>query len=482
MTVVLHNGASAGLFDRLGSLFGGQLDLLALMGGAATARVLAGASWATRENTLYTNYSAAPTSPATIDGLDAGVASWRSANNAFLSGFLSGKASQTVQDMVNADVALRSKTLAVALQTLVSQMKSGAQSVQASVPAVGAQTAVGTPVGNPVLVFSVKRGDGLTLEYALPETLTFTTSRDSQGGGAAGNETLSVNGQAAADPFAYNWPAGSGINGVSLQLVDGSKYLGATGNLLNNSDFTTFTTANLPDNWTALVGAAGTDIFNGGSGNAYTPGGAGGSLQFTGTGAALLVSVAQPFAATPGTGAGTGGTSATLLPDTVYHLNGWLKCSATPTAGVAEFALVDGSNAVINDDQAVANSFTKSLTAVSTTYVNFNGAFRTPAVLPSTVKLRVRLSTAIDSGKSCYFARLALTQATQLYAPQGPFVAGFSGANKTYLNDTWTAAVTNTFGIMQREFLRNFKMPSIVAGGLILPSSGSPTILDSYVA
>jgi hypothetical protein len=257
--------------------------------------------------------------------------------------------------------------------------------------------------------------------------------------------------------------------------VDGTKNNSA-GNLLQNSSFEVFSTANVPDNWVLAIGAAGTDVFNGGSGNAYA---GSGSLQFTGTGAALLDAVTQQFGTTPTATVGAGGTAATLLPDTQYAFSGWIKVSATPTAGVLEFALIDGAGATINDDAGTANAVTQSLTAVTSTWQPVSGVFRTPAVLPSTAKFRVRLSTAIDSGVSVFVDRLALAAMNQVYAG-GLYLAAFSGANKLITGDTWLLAMTNTFGAVQKRAEMVFGMRAL---GLQFPNTtSSPTVADSVIA
>jgi hypothetical protein len=468
---------------------GGLLDDLALLGGTATTRVLSGASWAARLLTIMTDYTNGTALPGPVTNFPTAVTGWQGSQAIWQP--IKSVCNNTLIQMANADTPLASVNLTYAMALLISQMRSSADSVKASVPSAGAFAAVGSPTGTPQIVTSLKNPKGYTLEYIFPETLTFACSSDSQGSATAGNEGVSVSGQAKASSiFAYGWPAGSGVK-TTLRAVDGSKSNSA-GNVLQNSDFFTTTTANLPDNWTARVGVVGTDIFTD-TANSYTTGG--GSLKFLGTGSALLDAVTQDFSTTPATGVGAGGTSYAILPNTVYHVNGWVKCSATPAAGVLEIALTDGSaypSVVQNNDQSVACSFTKSLTAVSTTYVPFNGSFQTPAVLPTTtppLRLRVRLSTAIDSGKAAFIGRLSMTPASQLYGPQGPFVSIHSGKVAMIDGispDSWTVAMTNTWGVFQREFLRLFGMTNLnLPGqsiGMILPSSNSPTIPDSLVA
>jgi hypothetical protein len=81
-----------------------------------------------------------------------------------------------------------------------------------------------------------------------------------------------------------------------------------------------------------------------------------------------------------------------------------------------------------------------------------------------------------------WIGRLSMAEATQLYPPQGPFVSVHSGNIRLIAGttpDLWTVAMTNTFGVVQREMLRYFNLPGL---GMILPSNVSPTISDSVVA
>jgi hypothetical protein len=477
---------AGGLYTRLGHLFGALADANALRGGPATARVLSGANLATRVNTVEADYAAGTAVQQLLDGIFSNLTSVQGGLSSLFSDYAT-RAQNTLKAMYSIDQGvgatapasvLTASDLTTALRALISQMTTAAASVNASVPAVGAQTAVGTPQGNPVFVFSVKNPQGQTLQYALAETLTAAATTDSQSGGTLGNEGFSVRGQVAvSDVWSPLWPGGSGAS-YSGNLADGSKS-NSTGNLLVNSDFATYSTANVPDNWTVAAGVAGTDVFNGTAGGPYAAGG--GALQFTGTAGAVLDAVTQTFNTPSNAAPGAGGTPAVLKPDTQYAGNLWIKTSATPAAGVAEFALLDGTNAVVNDDQAVANLVTRTLTNISTTYVNFNFVFRTPAVLPATLKLRVRLSTALSTGVSAYFGRLAFREMSPVYAG-GPHVAGFSGNARVIAGnspDAWTFAVTQTWGLFQQYFERVFGMKAL---SLQLPSSGTPTVADTLIA
>lgn len=106
--------------------------------------------------------------------------------------------------------------------------------------------------------------------------------------------------------------------------------------------------------------------------------------------------------------------------------------------------------------------------------------FRTPAVLPDAIYLRIRQSIATSNTSSVFIDHVALAEMTELY-PGGPLAKPFSGDVAFDGNDTWTMAVTNDrAGEVQEWFNRNFDMAKL---GLLLPSdpSGNETIPDSIV-
>jgi hypothetical protein len=155
-----------------------------------------------------------------------------------------------------------------------------------------------------------------------------------------------------------------------------------------------------------------------------------------------------------------------------------VKVSAVPAAGVLEIALVDGSGTITTDANSAQNKITLSLPTATTGFLPLNGTFRTPAILPAQLKLRVRLSTALDNTKSVYIGHLALTPVTQLYSG-GPWAAIFSGTPNFFKPDYFTIAVSNNYaGAFQKLFERLFSMRKL---GLQLPSSGTSTVNDNLV-
>lgn len=470
MTIVLHNGSNGGLMDRLGLIGGVLNDINALRGGTATSNVLAAANMGTRVGNMEDYWKATTDNRQVIDTVYTALESFRSNQAGWLTQ-LQTFGANTVIKMADQDQALPQKTLAAGLALLIQQMTTAVASVNASVSAAGAMTAVGSPNGTPAIVVSMIDQNGVALQYPFPETLTFTVTNDSQLGATLSQEPFGITGQAAvSDTLSHLWPGGSAAS-ASINCTDASQS-NSGGNALQNSDFETVTNTNIPDNWVKVTGVIGTDI-QVSAATVYT---GAKSLAYVGDGATLS-QVKQQFNTTPSTTLGAGGTAYQLKPSTVYHISYWVRNSAAPATGVLVVDLHDGTN-VINDQAGTANSISQSLTGFGAVWTKVSGAFRTPAVLPASQYIRIRLSTAIENGKTTFIDRLGMTPATQLYAG-GPFVACFSGATKLIKNDTWTVAITNTYGGFQKLFERMFSMRTL---GLVLPNSGSPTVSDSLIA
>jgi hypothetical protein len=408
------------------------------------------------------DFSAGALSRGTVDDMLGQLQSAQAAGRAWTS-YLQGRAQQALLDMANLDQGVQapaSQTLAQAVKLLVAQMTTSGDSVQQAAFAAAAPAALGTPAGQPVLAVSLTGPDGKALQYVFPEKLGFTATGDAQASPSlAGVEPFAVAGPPnVTDPLSGNWPGGSGCR-QSLTSVDATQGA-AGGNLLTNSGFETFTVANTPDGWTILVGVAGADILRGLSPYAGTS-----DLQLAGDGATLSA-LAQTL---------TG-----LTPATVYAVNFFTKVSAVPAAGVLEVSLVDGANAVVNDAAGAANLVSVALPGATTAYAAHAAFFRTPALLPAQLKLRVRLSTALSAGVAAHVDHLALAKVAQPLYAGGPYAAVFSGAAKVLAGDQWVVAVTQTTASKwQQAAERIFGMRAL---GLTLPFSATPTIPESLIA
>lgn len=475
MTIPLTGTNPAGLFTRLGKIAALLKDLNVFASGTLPGDFSA-------IETLYVTSGLTNPEPALIAPLAAALTgSQQNIGSQALAGILTTLAAGTVNQMVYEDNPLnQNNNLSASLTEVIRQMTAASQSVNACTVTI-ATAALGTVTGNGVVVGTVNRPDGRKQENLLAETSRLVCAADAQTGGvAAGNEQFKWSGDfPESNALAFDWPLGSGAS-ATLSATDATKNNSA-GNLLDNSDFETFT-SNTPNNWTITVGTAGTQVLQGSAGNSYT---GAACLQLAGDGS-TLTALTLAFAGTT-----TAGTPAKLTPDTIYAVNLALKVDAVPAAGVLEIALIDGTGppgAITNDDQGNANSFTVALTSATTNYVFYNGVFRTPRVNPATgYKLRLRLSTALTSGKNAFIDHLAMTAPTKLYAG-GPYLAVFSGSVAFIAGsnapDTFTVTTTNNRAgssnnlTWQTFFDRMFNMRSL---GLLLPSSGSPTISDSLL-
>jgi hypothetical protein len=470
MTVTLTG--NGGLFKRFGMVAGALANLASLQGGTATTDVASGASMTTRGTNLETEFLNSPSVSAELDSHWTAISSWRSAQNTLFSSFRSIAEKAWIRQ-IDLDASLSSKDLTTATTEIIRQMRGAAASVNASTVAAGAQTTV-SATGNPVVVVSLKNYQGYTWQTPFAETLRFRITGDYLTGSTARNEPMSVKGAAAiADKFAYNWPGGSGCS-VNLNLVDAQSD-NSKGNALYNGDFETFTTTNYPDNWVIQTGSVTTNVLS-----VATPYTGTYALRILGDAGGTLTSVYQEFDHAVSTTAGAGGTPFELEPGTQYAVQFRNRVSSVPGAGVLRVALVDSSGTVINDDSGTANSFTVTLTGLTTSYSSSSGSFRTPTAMPSDgiVRLQLKLTTAISDTVSVYIDDIAFTEMTSLYKG-GPSVAAFAGDTKVVTGDNWTVAVTNTMGTMARwlEILY-----SLNAKELIIPYSGAPTIADSLVS
>lgn len=414
-------------------------------------------------NTMYSAYES-DNVESVIDGTMAQITSWQNANSGFLY-LLQQLASNTIITIVNNDVTQPNASISTALNELIVQMKANSQTVAQSVVGISG-TAAGTNEGNPAFVYSTKTSLGVPLENMYAELIVGACTSDSQpnGGASAGSEVITFQGQqAVTDTLSYKWPGGSGSS-LALTLVNASlSSTGGTSQWLNNGDFESWTT-NVPNNWEIVVGTAGTQIVK--ESVAYT---GTYSLGIVGDGS-TLTSIHQEFAVD---------NSGTIAPVTQYCWNAWIKVSATGGTGVLQVDLVDGTGTIINDQAGTANSTTINVSSLTTSFVAFGGSFRTPRLLPTSVYLRISLTTALTAGKIIYIDRMAFTQMTQMYTG-GPYMVGFSGNTDSIIGDSFTVTTTNTPGGFQRLFDRWFNMKSLQ---MLLPSTtGTPTLPDSLIA
>lgn len=383
---------------------------------------------------------------------------------------LSGLAQTTVVRMVNASVPSINE-INNALIELIRQMTADGQNVdECTVSASSA--ALSTNVGDGVVVLSTKRGDGLIQQNIVAEEARMQVTNDSYTGGAtAGQESIVDAGaiQTAA-LWDYDWPTGAGTTS-SGNAVSASVDATTGNNLLTNSDFEDWSDDAIPElsNWELDVGTWGTDIQRSSTAYAGTY-----SLEFVA--GATNTAIYQEFNT-------SAGTSVELSPLTSYPVNFWAReVAGTVAAGVLTVELVDDTNAVINDEQGTPNSFTVTLSSLSTSWAAVNGVFRVPGQPPAVMRIQFRISTDL-SGDNVLIDHGAMAAMTAAY-PGGYGWKVFSGATPFVTGDGWTVTAANNragenYGAtFQTLFDRFFGMRSL---GLLLPYDGTPSQPDTKI-
>ena len=367
------------------------------------------------------------------------------------------------------------------IAVLINQMQQQGYTVLA-MTVTGTPVVVSTPgphfvgTGNGIINVSTKRAfDGRTVENAFSETLNFIVTSDSYTGGqTAGNEPISVTGAGSqSNFFAFDWPLGSNCS-IQVQAINGNAN-NSQGNILTNSGMNNWT-SNVPDNWTLVSGVAGTNIQQ--ETSLVYDGAA--SMRIIGDGTTNF-NLTQTF----GSSAGTLGT---LSPQTQYSFCCFMRRDGTiPASGVLTIDLIDtATNLTINDQAGVANSFAIDLTALGTGWGAQVLNVRTPIIMPSSYKWRMRLTTALTSGRSVYWDKGSLSAMTPL-GPSLPYVAVHAGSIPFIQGDRGQATITNSRGAggtnstMQTLFARMF--PQLVySNGILLPSSSVPNVSDSLIS
>ncbi len=354
----------------------------------------------------------------------------------------------------------------VNLKELIRQMKAAGATVLAMTITATPQFGSYAGVGNGTVVTSVKRPfDGLVLENSFSENLLLTCIQDSYTGGAtAGNENFTLKGQGqVTDPFAFNWPNGSG-GSTSLRAIDGSASLGS-GNLLSNSDFETWS-AGLPVGWSAPAGASlftqGATVYTGSS-----------SLQITGDGS------------TQGVNNNCLQQQVSLFPWSQYSTNLFLRRDGSvPASGNLTVDLADQNGNQIRDANGVINAFNIDLTGLNTNFAPYNIAFRTPQILPTSIFYRAYLNTFLTTGRAVFVDKASFGSMTQAYT-SGPYVAVHAGSIPFQLNDFFVVLVVNSRGaggtLSTFQTLMAQVFPEIITQEFLIPSAASPSISDSLI-
>lgn len=457
---------SGGLFTRLGQILGMLNHVNTFRGdGTLTGLQSIGAGMANIDTELS---AGSPTIG--VQTLNDGVFTARDqarTGNDSLTSYLQTLFQNLIIQMATDTYKLQSPTLAAAIDKVMDDMVTGDNYVVNPTVSVGTITAGSGNNGDQVVVASIKNPDTMVNRYYVhDEDLIVTCIADEQSGGTEGQETWTVVGETAReDELFYDWPLGSGVN-TTLQAVDSGTDAGT--NLLTNSDFNDWTAA-VPDNWAVETGAS--TITDGGS-----------SQDYEGDHCVKILSDGATLTAITQTFDDSDGTTSTVEPLTCYAVNVRMKTDDNTATGTFKIQLYDGSS-VINGPDGNPAEISINVADLTTSYQALSALVShpfvyTPRVLPSTVKLRLKITTAVSNADSIFIDDLAMTPATEIY-PGGPFVAVFSGATKSVIDDVHTIPVNNDWaGGWHKGFDRMCDMKGL---GLQLDSAGANLINDNLI-
>lgn len=309
---------------------------------------------------------------------------------------------------------------------------------------------------------------GTTVKITVSEVQTVAISGTPTGGSYVLMWTNPAGLKRATTTLAYNAPAGAVQ--AALRAIPGLEQVivASTGDSPNYTHSVTFTgCSGDPAQLTSIsLLTGGTPSITHGTSTAGTAGAyLGNALALTGNGSentALYHSL-------------------TLEAGRVYFCHLRALAQSGVAAGAIKVEIVDGIDGSVTTDSAGnANSLTIDATALATSaHESLWFSFRLPAGTAWPVYLRVRVSTAITSGKTVWLDEMAITPGTQLY-PGGPYIAVFSGRLATPATDAWTLAVANNRGgLLQEWFNRVFGTGRL---GILLPVSGTDLVPDTVIA
>ena len=319
------------------------------------------------------------------------------------------------------------------------------------------------------------------------ETIRSICTSDLSDGLGGGNETFVFEGEEPKPRFSKEWPGGSGAI-IPITVTSAGKSntrrMGPGINVLQNSDFNSWSTATACNLWTF-----------GGTGNnlTHTNGGQGGSLsndterttttfgsrgsyniQFNGNGS-------FKHTATQRTN-NSDGTVSRVTGNCSYFWSCRIRAHTTTiTSGVLRLSLFNGTSSTISNTNVSIDFSSSNLTS---SWVHLSGEIQLDrnTTLEDT-RAVIEFTTALQADRSLIMGELVFSMPTPLY-DEGPKVLMVRGATDFRTNDTFTLTYVNNYaGVFQKFFdqylgdLGDFTLPT---GSQ--KSSGSTNLSDGLVS
>lgn len=361
----------------------------------------------------------------------------------------------TLINFIDEEIPLASRSVPDALRVLYDQMV--LQGVTVESGSVGASAAaIGSPIGDGLMLFPTLG------QNVYEQVITAKCVMDALTGTLEGQEIFTVSTpQAVRAPFATDWARGTGLTIQATPLY----YLGgpATGPSqqgLRNGAWGTFDDDDLPESW---------EIISGGSGISSVSGAVQGTLAMLWTGdGSIAPEIRQNLDGVAGAG---------LLPNTSYIFGFWIKASATAPSGGSTTLTIVGDGGTPLATATIADA------ALTTDYQLVTASFTTTALLPLAPYARLFRTGAIQNTRtltfSCGFNSEPISfGASRDKATLAQFLI-YSGPEPFRNGDTIEGTITNNRGgEVQMWCDRVF---NTAANGIVLPSSGTPTVPDSAI-
>jgi len=394
-----------------------------------------------------------------------------------LSSDLVEAAQRCLIETTDANFNLRDRTVRGAVEELVRQMIADSETVDRSAITVGSLTAGASNYGTGTMLLSAtspnldaigNRHGNLQVETIRSETIFARCEVDSAGRYISeASERFRIYGQRPVDRYDADWPGGSGAD-TTVDAVSPRKNGGSTAGqqVLANGDFEDWK-SNAPLRWTIASGIAGTHILAAGSGFTQSD-----ALKIVGDGS-TTVNLSQ----TLGT---TAGSTGRLNPDRPYSISFAAKY-ATLAPGVNTIVEIVDAGGTVYESAAIGREARLSVASgsLTTSWQLFSGTCFLPPEIAKGSKVVVRTSGNVANTSEVFVDDVTVAEMYPLGRGNG-YVQILPGATPYRKGDEYQRAFTNNEAGQVGLYCDRFF--GLAGMGLALPSSSSPTILDSVIA